>query len=860
MTRLALAARLARRELRRHPWRTLLAVTIMALPVMAAQGAVLLASANSSASDVAEHLRDEGADLVTSPGEIRPLVAAGRLPTPVRTTTTFTFDDWLVAPGGDLKKVTAIDAVPGSPRVELKVGRLPRNDREVLANAQALAAAGASVGGQVELARGDVRLRVVGEAVVRDLADRAAIVIGRSAPRSGWLAGLLAANGGAVQHTELSWFAPGVDARAPFDAAVGKDVGDFGGRQSASTTAAIVAIVGGVVGIIAVIASVAFTIGSRRRLRSLGVLASSGAAPADLARTVLLEGLLCGGIAALTATLATFTAWLTLGRTRWVEHVISTSLADPPHPMMPLAMIGIALFCLVIGALAAALPARTASRTPVLTALAGRRPLPKLRTRVPLGGLAVFAIGTAVITRGVVAANKGQPYGDAVYAVAGLAVVFGGVAMAPAIVVAFGRFARRTRGAAKLALRGLSRDRTRNAAVIGVAAVTLAVPVMALTQLAHRTHQRDLDRPRYARVSVYADAAALPALEREVKRVIGNDAVTARLVDVPDRGTNPDSWKQASTLVVVSPHDAEAWFGDSEIATALQSGIAVNPYFPDSPGFPSPTRKVPDVDGLYRHGTPPEVATVSMSADDVADDPALAPLVDVANSNALLVSSDSLAPGKIGQLQRSLEILRRQPITAAEDTKLRALADELPTLDEIRTKAGSGQDDTNLGAGTRYGSWEVPVATNHPGDDHMLDLTLAAVGVATVFALVIVLVALALAAADGRDDERLFAALGGPPALLRRKRTIEAGVLSLAAGLLGVGIGLVPTLAVLWAKRPLPGMVFPPHPAGYEALQVPVVELAAFVAGVAAVVTAVVWLVQAIGGLRPRRDLILTDA
>ena len=47
---------------------------------------------------------------------------------------------------------------------------------------------------------------------------------------------------------------------------------------------------------------------------------------------------------------------------------------------------------------------------------------------------------------------------------------------------------------------------------------------------------------------------------------------------------------------------------------------------------------------------------------------------------------------------------------------------------------------------------------------------------------VVVLTALALSAADGRYDERLFAALGAAPTLLRRRRSLEAGVLTQVSG------------------------------------------------------------------------------
>lgn len=867
MIRLRLAARLARRELRRHPWRTLLAVTIMALPVMAAQGTVLMANANHAAGQVSGSLAGDGADLVTQHGELVSLVADGRVPKPIRMETTFTFYDWLVTPHGGLAGVTAIGAVPDSPRVRLQHGRLPRNDHEVLANAQALAATTAVIGGRVELARGDVYLKVVGQGVIRDLANRPAIVIGRSKQQAKWLTSILTVSTGSSSpsgtiENDLSWFAPGVDGRAAYDSATSQGWYTYDRGPNASTVSAIVASVGGGIGILAVIASVAFTIGSRRRLRALGMLSASGAAPADLAWTVVLEGLWCGVIAAVVATLTTYALWLSVGRMPWVDRLISSSLVDPPHPMMPAAIVGIALFCLLIGVLAAALPARTVARTPVLSALGGRRPLPKLRTRLPLGGLVTFAVGTGVITRGVFLGTRGHPLPDAVNVLAGLAVVFGGVAMAPAVIVVLGRFARRTKGAAKLALRGLSRDRTRNAAVVGAAAVALAIPVVAITQLAQGSHQRALTQPHHGNVTVYAQASALPGLERKVTQVIGDDVVTARVVDVPGAAADPNGWETAWTFVVVDPNEAQRFFGRSAIVAALRRGDAVNvdPVL-GNPAVRSRAKTMPDAPGLYRSGTAPKVTTIRISADEIARDPRLESLIEVATSSAVLVPSAALAPGKVDQLQRSTELFRLKPITAAEATKLRALENVGPTLAEIRSEAASGQNTTNLALGEWSGQWQVPITTNRPGADHTRDLALAATGVATVFALLIVLVALALAAADGRDDERLFAAVGGPPALLRRKRTIEAGVLTFGAGLLGVGVGLIPTLSVLWAGR-----LDHSHqslldlPKAYYDLQVPVVDFVLLVGGVTAVVATVVWAIQVVGGLRPRRNLIVDDS
>lgn len=879
MSRLRLAARLARRELARHPWRTLLAVVIMIIPVMAVQGVVLTWHAVDAGNRTREDARLDGADYSGTPGEIEHFVDRGLMPAPTRTASTFTLYDHLVlrstSSGGteaepELKTVTVIGAVPDSPRVRLISGRLPRNSGEVAVNADARQVAHSTVGDTVELAQADVRLDVVGEVEVRDLADEPALVVGLTAVTSRDSSGASAPFGLSdssmgLSQQELYWFAPGSDWEARLAAVQDTfeiDAFTESTARAASLWASAVAFAGGAVGIIAVICSVAFTIGSRRRLRSLGMLGASGAAPADLGLTVMWEGLWCGALASVTATAASIALWATVGTLDPVRRLLAEGLMSPPHPY-PLGWVAaIALVCLIIGPLAAALPAKTAARTPVLAALGGRRPLPRVKTRVPLTGLILFLGGTGVIARSVMVSRRGDSFSELVIVLAGLAVVFGGVATAPAIVALFGVGARRARGVGKLALRSLARERTRYAAVVAAAAVAMAPPAVALAARAQHHHQAMLTAPTLGRVDIDASADTLREVVPQARAILGEDVV--ELHGLPLGHLTPESGALTPTgAMVVTPQAAEALFPGTPVAEHLRRGDAVMvrdeatlPTMPtlDDQGQQTAdlTYEMPPIPGLYRDGVP-RLVDVDIAVDRAGDPGGVYGALTGELWQAVLVTPEVFADGQLAMWQRSTILIRPTPITADEAKALEGLGRDEPTLADIRGTAGGG--GTAWDAGRQVFVW-----TNRPGPDRTGLVALGLAAASTLVALAIVLVALALAAADGRDDERLYVALGGPPGLLRRKHTLEAALLTATAGILGIGLGMVPTLAVMWAGRGsdvfVGGTLRPP---GYDDLPFPIVDLLAYLVIATLVIAALVWLIQALGGLRARRDLVLLD-
>jgi hypothetical protein len=143
---------------------------------------------------------------------------------------------------------------------------------------------------------------------------------------------------------------------------------------------------------ITLLAGAAFTVGARQQQRALATVASVGAARSTLVQIVTSSGLVLGliggtfGVAVGIAVGAVF-MWLTSNGSAnqyWGFHL--------SWPMMG----GILLFALLIGWLAALVPAMAASKIDVVAALRGARKPPRPNRRRPIVGAIVLLAGIAM--------------------------------------------------------------------------------------------------------------------------------------------------------------------------------------------------------------------------------------------------------------------------------------------------------------------------------------------------------------------------------------------------------------------------------------------------------------------------------
>jgi len=206
-----------------------------------------------------------------------------------------------------------------------------------------------------------------------------------------------------------------------------------------------------------------FAVAVRRRQRDLALIAATGGGREHVRAVVLAEGLVLGLAAGMTGALVGIvTAALTKP---WFAKLAGAPLGR--LDVRPLDLAAIASVGVLAAVLAALLPARTAARQDVVTALAGRRPVAPARRRTSLAGTLVAAAGTAIAAVGAGARNA-----LVVFAGAALAEV-GVLLLLPMLVAGAGRLARFLPVAPRLALRDAARNRART--VPAIAAITAAV-------------------------------------------------------------------------------------------------------------------------------------------------------------------------------------------------------------------------------------------------------------------------------------------------------------------------------------------------------------------------------------------------
>ena len=228
---------------------------------------------------------------------------------------------------------------------------------------------------------------------------------------------------------------------------------------------------------VAFITGAAFAAGTRRRLREIGLLGAQGASEKHVKTTVVGEGLTIGMIGSGVGVVLGI-AVLVLARPllqRFVSRLISgpgVSLTDVLGP------IAVALVSVLI---AVWIPAKTASRVPITTALQGRMPASSPRRWVVPVGLGFSAVGALLIT---VALASTSNFAGAIVGV-GAVLVVGGVAMlASPILAGVTKLSDLVPATGRLVLRDSGRNRTRSAVAVAAIMVILLAPVIFLTMAA----------------------------------------------------------------------------------------------------------------------------------------------------------------------------------------------------------------------------------------------------------------------------------------------------------------------------------------------------------------------------------------
>ncbi|MFM2076188.1 MAG: hypothetical protein RJA49_78 [Actinomycetota bacterium] len=760
-----LAWRLAHREVRRRPGRTVLVVLLIALTVgglvmgdvayrsrQTAPGNALGAAAqkvsvrlaDGDSRDAQQMLQDH----MTAPGAttVRGWEVGGL---PVQRAD---------RPGlglyATLWTVDAADPLLAG-ALRLHQGRLPAAADEVLLGRGAASTLRVAVGDTLALARPDEQFRVVGIGDVADgngelfLAPGYPVEQLRTSARTAVMysdtvvpPGANFSSTPAEAQANISWQVP--------PTAPGTDYGELLLGWLAATL---------LLAVLGIVVAAAFAASGRRQLVTLGQLGATGA-DAGLARRFLaLQGSITGLLGATAGVaLGLLGAW---GVGDPVVHVGRWNVvwAD---------LLVIVVTTVVVATCAALLPTRALAEAPVLTALSGRAPVAAVRPGQLRMGVLGIVFGLVVLGMSVAAArgSTGEKATAAVaLALASAGAVLAGVcALSPMVVDRWGRVGTHLHGSGRLAVRSMVRHRARSAALVAAIAAVGAVGVAGASGIERWSQLREITPiPSRLDVLTIGNLSVPDGSSRPDSDVSVRDAWRADVESV----VGPVQWHELR-YAIVDPTQGDFLVADDETLAAL--GVPASMFA---------AIRSTDTNRLVRTGTPESIVPVIRV-------PGLA-LVDTPVVTPEAARRDAWTPTRtvlLGVAPAPLTDVQRQQLTVVTYSK---------TYDGYffgNTAAPASLDPGN-------GVWweqpySGPVVTRTA-------VRWMIIGALLLLVALIVGTGLALWAAEGKAERDQLVAVGAPPRSLAGMAGVRAWVLATTGGVMAVPLGTVTLWVVLHA-------------------------------------------------------------
>jgi putative ABC transport system permease protein len=753
--------RIARRSIGRSRWRSLLVTVLILLPVAAMVGATAVMIAVTPTAEQSATRQMGQADAIVYPSSQGATEAKlrGVLPAGSRIEPFLYTEDRLLLTGMQASVTVRSMDLEGLAQgmVDVIVGRSPKRTDEIAISKPVASLAGVGIGDRIRL-QGLGTATVVG--LVEDpfnlsarflLADPA---VARGAPDG--------------QATWLVALSPGSDFGAIFGGTLEGQLFSVTtrdqGLSAADQASPTIIVLGGLAMVeVALVAAAAFAVSVRRRQRELGLLAAVGAAPRHLAGTVVAEALLLGVLGSLAGILVGLAGALAISP-------LLDQLTDRRTAPIGLApgWIGIAA-AIGIGAslLAALVPAWTAARVPVMTALSGRRPPSAPAHRTLALGVALIGIAVGLTLGGATLRLQTDQGTLSILMLLGGAVLgtLGFGACSPWLVERLERPASRLPLASRIALRDTARARSRNGpivtAVLASFAATVALAAYSASSeasaIAHWQPYMESDQ-------IYLQGNTDQA-GPDVARALGAVA-SAPIPGLGGEDQNP-------LLTTGSGATLEAYYnitvGDAELLRVLHAEDAV---------------------GDLQQG-----AVVLLTEKPIRASTATLAVTDaqgtVIDSAQLPVHDVVTGLGTVGLPQAvvSTETAQRLGlgIPASHRYLLRLARD---VTDADLAKAASL-------AGAYPDTWaDAAVPPQTAGGGFRVVMLLGSL----LLALSVTGVAVALGEAESRPEQRTLLALGAQPQLRRWVAGARAGSIALLAGVLAIPAGLLPVWGLLASR------------------------------------------------------------
>ncbi|NNE11443.1 MAG: hypothetical protein HKN41_04275 [Ilumatobacter sp.] len=825
-----LASRLARRETRRRPGRTALVAMLIAVPVFAmAVGSVLVRTNQDDWANA--FVRDYGsADVVSNPSTLgfasdgtAPSFTAADLPagTVVRE---YLWTNVSVVPAdadrvdgwrwGVFTDIELIGDGTGQP-IEILDGRAPQVG-EIVVDADTARMLGLELGDDVTFERPSGTWTLVGIGRHRAFHGEAVFVVPGFDPeriaserRSFTTVYELPSS---ATEAEASALAAQIGGFTAFD----DPYGGFGGgsEQIAWTWVA------GALALVAVgiVVAAAFATSARRQLVTIGQLTSNGATTSIVHRSLALQGTWTGLLGALVGVGAAVAALPFLRPL--VERAIASDLPAWRFPILDLAMV--LATAVVTSTIAAAVPARSAARIPVMAALAGRRPHGRLPRWLVPTGLALAAGGLGLMSLSAIASRASG--NDTVFAmlivVGVIGVVLGMCCATPLVIERMGSLGRRTSLSWRLALRSLARSRARSSAVVAAIAVAVGGAVAA-SAVIEATLERDRASwlptlpPDAVVVERWDDQFFGDAVDEPIDPEPLADVTPAPEVLAALAAVGPDAEFSPLRVATIDPPEFDPRFDEpiwtiaprvadpalldvlgldpSDVALLAEVG-ALAPVSPD--GYAAGAVLGPDgaVDVTAT------TATYDGSDGRVTVDVAVARRAygyEFAGYGGLLITEEQAIESGFTIVDRGVIVRYDQPLTAEQRSQLRSLPIGAVVNFDGFVEPGDPAPSEQLEEVT--GGWSLNVDEPSWREARANDIWVAraiVLAAALLVSLTVVAIGLALAAAEGRSERDTLAVVGATPRSMRRQTAARGVVMTVSGVAIGIPVGFVPAFVL----------------------------------------------------------------
>ncbi|MDI2131922.1 FtsX-like permease family protein [Yinghuangia seranimata] len=627
---------------------------------------------------------------------------------------------------------------------------------------------------------------------------------------------VLAANGKgvAVQSRSVAEHPP-PDSQVPFYRQ------DLSGAKRFSDLAMAVGVV--VVGMalleVVLLAGPAFAVGARRRRRDFGLVGVVGGDARHIRTIVLADGVFLGGLAGLVGgTGGLLAAWLSRD---WFSETSGKRLGH--YDVRPLEVVAVVVLGVLIGLVAAAVPAFLAARESVASSLSDRRGVRRGSRLLPAAGLVVCAAGLGLAYYGA----RSNP--DDTVLLAGCTVAeLGVIACCPALLGLAGRLGRLLPLTPRLALRDAARNRPRTAPAVAavmaaVAGATAVAAYWASVDHDARLQYQAVSRP--GQVSVTLDSGTIPAGEHARTIIEQTLPVTG---DGPVRGLRQSCpFDQACDTVSLTRPPANRCPAEERMRSEPMSTGAV---FMDEETRKDPrcrpqivrgflfgtvvggVSEIQRINGAVEPGMADALKHGVVVFDPLMLDAEGKVTVLVSRNVVTSVSSDGISPtgspappppptevrlpGRVfappegGSFVQAVFGEEAARATGVETVTTGLLYDtrRMPTEAEV-------QHVQDMLVTARFPGW-LHVERGYQGRPSTQILLLAAS--ALVVALGAVAVATGLALADGRADLATLGAVGAPPYVRRMLSAAQSWTIALIGTALGLVVGLLPAAALRW--------------------------------------------------------------